>query len=124
MFGPALAKAMAPDYGTTVDYSKPPSRQSPALAAAAYVGGYHSDLYGPIRIVGTDAALVLRLGPKQNSFALRHFDRDVFTYQPVGENAYGPSAVTFMIGADQRARSVTIENLDIHGQGTFSRASG
>ena len=124
VFGPALAKAMAPDYGTTVDYSKPPSQQSPALAAAAYVGGYHSDLYGPIRIDRADAALVLKLGPKQNSFALRHFDRDVFTYQPVGENAYGPSAVTFMIGADQRARSVTIENLDIHGQGTFSRASG
>jgi hypothetical protein len=64
------------------------------------------------------------LGPKQESFALRHFGRDVFTYQPVGEIAYGPSAVTFMVGADQNATSVTIENLDANGQGTFSRSSG
>jgi len=124
LFGQALAKAMAPDYGTSVDYLKPPIRQSPALPAAAYVGDYHTDLYGPIQIVGTDTDLVLKLGPKQGPFALRHFERDVFIYQPVGENAYGPSAVTFMIGADQRATSVKIENLDTRGQGTFSRASG
>jgi CubicO group peptidase (beta-lactamase class C family) len=122
LFGQAFAKMAAPDYGTSVDYSKAPIRPSPALPAAAYVGGYHSDLYGPIQIVGTDTGLVLKLGPKQNSFALRHFERDVFTYQPAAENAYGPSAVTFMIGADQRASSVTIEYLDTHGQGTFSRA--
>ena len=124
LFGQVFAKAMAPEYGTSVDYSKPPSQPSPALPAAAYVGGYHSDLYGAIEVVGTDASLVLKLGPKQDSFTLRHFERDVFTYQPVGENAYGPSAVTFMVGADQKAASVTIENLDINGQGTFSRASG
>jgi hypothetical protein len=124
LFGQVFAKAMAPEYGTSVDYSKPPSQPSPALPAAAYVGGYHSDLYGAIEVVGTDASLVLILGPKQDSFTLRHFERDVFTYQPVGENAYGPSAVTFMVGADQKAASVTIENLDINGQGTFSRASG
>jgi hypothetical protein len=55
---------------------------------------------------------------------LQHFARDVFTYQPVGENAYGLSAVTFMVGADQKATSVMIENLDTNGQGTFSRAPG
>lgn len=48
----------------------------------------------------------------------------MFTYQPVGENAYGPSAVTFAVGADRRAASVTVENLDINGQGRFGRASG
>jgi CubicO group peptidase (beta-lactamase class C family) len=124
LFGQVLAKAMAPEYGTSVDYSKPPNPQLPALAAAAYVGGYHNDLYGATEIVGTDTGLVLKLGPKQASFALRHFERDVFTYQPVGENAYGPSAVTFMVGADRKAASVTIENLDSNGQGTFRRASG
>ena len=64
---------------------------------------------------------MLKLGPKQAPFALRHFARDVFTYQPVGENAYGPSAVTFTIGADGKATAVTIENLDTNRQGTFSR---
>jgi CubicO group peptidase (beta-lactamase class C family) len=124
LFGQLFAKAMAPEYGTAVDYSKPPARPSPALPAAAYGGGYHSDLFGAIAIVGTDAGLVLKLGPRQDSFALRHFERDVFTYQPVGENAYGPGAVTFMVGADQKATSVTIENLDINGQGKFSRVPG
>jgi hypothetical protein len=29
-----------------------------------------------------------------------------------------------MVGANQNATSVTIENLDANGQGTFSRSSG
>jgi hypothetical protein len=62
------------------------------------------------------------LGQRQDPYTLRHFDRDVFTYQPVGENAYGPSAVTFQVGADRKATSLTIENLNITGQGTFTRA--
>jgi CubicO group peptidase (beta-lactamase class C family) len=123
LFGPLFARAMAPPYGTAVDNSKPPMERSPQLAAAAYVGSYQSDLYGAIEIVGTDMALALTLGPKHTLFALRHFARDVFSYQPVGENAYGPSAVTFMLGPDQKATSVTIENLDVDGQGTFSRTS-
>jgi CubicO group peptidase (beta-lactamase class C family) len=123
-FGQVFAKAMAPDYGTSVDYSKPPNPKSPPLAAGAYVGSYHNDLYGAIGVVGGGSDLALRLGPKEASFPLRHFERDVFTYQPLGENAYGRSAVTFMVGADQQAAAVTIENLDSNGQGTFRRASG
>ena len=52
---------------------------------------------------------------------MQHFDRDVFTYQPIGENAAGRSAVTFTIAADQKATAVTVENLDVDGQGTFTR---
>ena len=66
--------------------------------------------------------LVLKLGPKQSPYTMRHFDRDVFTYQPVGENAYGLSALTFRVAADQKAAALTIENLDGNGQGTFHRA--
>lgn len=124
LFKQLFKEAMAPTYGTSVDYSKSLRRPSPALPTGTYVGHYRSDLYGAIQIVKTDAGLALKLGPKQESFALRHFGRDVFTYQPVGEIAYGPSAVTFMVGADQNATSVTIENLDANGQGTFSRSSG
>ena len=123
LFGQAFEKITAPGYGATADYSTPPVPRSPQLPAAAYVGRYHSDLFGELQIAGTDAGLVLKLGPKQDSFALHHFDRDVFTYQPAGENAYGPSAVTFMVGADRKAASVMIENLDINDQGSFSRRS-
>lgn len=41
----------------------------------------------------------------------------------MGENAYGPSGVTFTIGADGKAERVTIENLDKDGQGTFVRST-
>jgi hypothetical protein len=46
----------------------------------------------------------------------------VFSYQPTGESAYGPSGVTFTVGADGKASSVVIENLNIYNTGTFSRA--
>ena len=123
LFGQAMASIMAPDYGTAVDYSKPPPQRSSSLANAAYVGRYRNDLYGPAEIAESAGGLVLKLGPKQSLYATRHFDRDVFTYQPVGENAYGLSALTFRVGADHKAAALTIENLDGNGQGTFVRAT-
>ena len=53
MFGDVMAKVMAPDYGTSVDYAKPPA-QAPALPASAYVGRYDNELYGPIEVAGND----------------------------------------------------------------------
>jgi hypothetical protein len=59
---------------------------------------------------------------------LAHYDGNVFTYQPVGENAAGPSPVTFTPAGGGRARSVLVENLDRDGLGqptglgTFTRA--
>jgi hypothetical protein len=122
-YGQRMAAALAPDYGSAVDYSQPPVPPSPALPAAAYAGTYTNDLYGPIAIAAGGAGLVLELGPARQPYPMEHFDRDVFTYQPSGENAAGPSGVGFTIGADQQARAVTIENLDTHGQGAFVRAA-
>ena len=65
----------------------------------------------------------MRLGPRDMTFGLTHFGRDAFTYQPEGENAGGPSAVTFTIGEAGLATSVVVDNLDIHGVGTFVRSS-
>ena len=45
----------------------------------------------------------------------------MFLYQPVGEMAGGLSAVTFWLGPDRTAMRVVVENLDVHGQGTFTR---
>ena len=121
MFQPLMAKAMAPDYGTSVDYAAPPAQPFPPLPNASYIGAYRSDLYGEIQIGSTQSGLELKLGPRQTPYALRHFDRDFFTYQPVGENAYGPSGVSFALGTDRKAASLTIENLDISDQGSFTR---
>jgi CubicO group peptidase (beta-lactamase class C family) len=122
LFGKVFEKINTPTYGATVDYSKPPKRRSSPLQPTAYAGAYENDLYGAIEIVGADDRLVLKFGPKRETFPLRHFDRDVFTYQPVGENAYGPSTVTFTLAANQKAASATIECLDSNGQGTFNRS--
>ncbi len=121
LYGQLMAAALAPEYGTGIDYTKPPPGASPALADAAYVGFYENDLFGPMEIAATGDGLVMKLGPRPNVFAMRHFDRDVFAYQPAGEDAAGPSAITITVGPDGKAESVTVENLDVNHQGTFVR---
>jgi CubicO group peptidase (beta-lactamase class C family) len=121
LFAQAFAAINEPRYGLSVDYSSPPAEPSPPLSLEAYVGTYDNDLFGPIEVAAEAGGLELRLGPQLTRSPLRHWDRDVFTYQPVGENAAGPSGVTFPVGPNQVARSVLIENLDVDGQGTFTR---
>ncbi|MFL5664941.1 MAG: serine hydrolase [Ktedonobacteraceae bacterium] len=121
LFRKVFSTLFAPDYGTKVDYTKPPAHPAPALTPAAYAGTYHNDFYGEIEIAAKDGGLVLEQGPKKTVFPMKHFDGNVFTYQPVGENAYGLSGVTFTIGADGKATSVVVENLDVYGQGPFTR---
>ena len=65
--------------------------------------------------------LLLKLGPKQRAYPLTHYDRDTFTYQPEGEMSAGRSAVSFRIGPDRLADTVTIENSNVHGMGTLNR---
>jgi hypothetical protein len=119
-FRQPFEELMRPAYGTP-GYSRPPARKSPALALGCYAGAYRNDYFGDLEVVEKDGGLILRLGPKGTSFALGHYDRDAFLYQPMGENAGGPSGVTFLIGPDRQATRVVVENLDIHGQGTFIR---
>lgn len=115
----ALAVQGAP-YAT--DYSHPPVPRTAALPLDAYTGTYHNDFFGDIAIVQQAGALAILEGPQQIAFPLQHFDHALFVYQPVGESAGGPAGVTFTIGPAQHAESV-VENLNINGQGTFSRSS-
>ena len=123
LYRQVFATELKPDYGIAINYSEPPNHPSPALRPEAYAGSYRNDLFGEIEVAEKDGGLVLLLGPKKNAFGLHHFDRDVFTYQPTGENAYGLSAVTFTVGADKKAARVVIENLDVDGQGSFTRVA-
>jgi CubicO group peptidase (beta-lactamase class C family) len=121
LYGPAVLASVAPKYGQTIDYTKPPADPGAALALTVYAGDFTNDYYGDIAIAVDGDALTLHLGPKQTPYPMRHYAHDVFLYQPVGENAGGESAVSFAIGADGSAASVTIEILDIAHQGTFVR---
>jgi CubicO group peptidase (beta-lactamase class C family) len=119
-YGKLFAEVMKPDYGDAINGASPRSQASPALPVASYFGIYHNDLYGDLKVSEKDGGLVMQLGPRNRFFTLQHIDRDTFAYQPIGENAYGPSAVTFTVEAG-RTKAVTIENLNLHGQGTFLR---
>lgn len=107
-----------------VDYSKPPAKPSPALAEAAYLGTYANDYFGDFRVIDQAGRLAILPGPDKTASPLTHYDRDTFTYRTAGENAAGASGVTFTLGPDGRATSVTVENLNIHGNGVFPRKAG
>ncbi len=57
------------------------------------------------------------------TFAMKHYDRDTFTYETQGENAVGRSGITFTVGPDGKATKVLVENLDVHDEGVFKRES-
>jgi CubicO group peptidase (beta-lactamase class C family) len=109
------------EFAAERDYSHPAAPSTPALKLPAYTGKYENALFGEIEIAEKDPGLVLRLGPQAMEFALRHWDRDVFIYQPTGESAGGLTGVRFSVTPEGKADRVLIEYLDIHGQGTFTR---
>ncbi len=104
------------------DYSHPPAELSPALALSAYTGKFANELFGSIEFVDRQGKLLMRLGPKPLEFELKHWDRDVFVFQPVGEMSGGISGVRFSIDPAEQADRVLIESLNVHGQGSFTRA--
>ena len=118
---PSFEEVAKPAYGTRVHYAKGPAAKSPPLPAASYAGTYRNDFVGDAVVAEEGGKLVLKLGPKRKAYALSHYDRDTFTYQPEGEMAAGPSGVTFRVGPDRVADAVTVENLDVHGSGTLTR---
>ena len=117
LYGELFTAAMAPDYRL------PPARAvpSPSLPAASYAGRYANDLFGGIEIAASGAGLTLKHDAVGAEYPMRAFDRDVFSYQPAGENAFGPAAITFTVGSAGVATAVTVQNLDLNDQGTFAR---
>jgi CubicO group peptidase (beta-lactamase class C family) len=102
---------------------QPPAHPRPARAARAYAGRYaHNPYYGPATVTARGNRLTLHLGPGgRQAFPLRHWSGDTFSYVPAGENAAGPSAVTFSRVRDGHPTRLTIENLNAVGLGSFRR---
>jgi hypothetical protein len=100
-----------------------PAHPAPALPLHAYVGTYANDYYGPAQVQQRDGALVLIMGPVRREFALRHWDGNVFVFEPGGEMAApgSRSAVTFAPGPGGTAQSVTVELYEESGLGTWAR---
>ena len=104
-------------------YAHPPAQSAPALPGGAYVGTYTNAYFGNLDISATDGALMLQLGPAQKAFALTHWDRDTFLYEPDAELPGVVSGVRFGIGADQTAQQVVLEHVNEVGQGVFTRVA-
>jgi CubicO group peptidase (beta-lactamase class C family) len=115
LFAPLLANP-----SVLADQEHPVS-PAPAPASGQLTGSYANDTFGPLSVTEADDGLTLALGPAPMTFPLTHWDGTVFAYHPAGENATGIAAVTFTLGPDRQATAVTVENLDEHGQGTFTR---
>jgi CubicO group peptidase (beta-lactamase class C family) len=98
---------------------EPASDAKPRLPLSAYVGEYRNDYVGTARVERKGSGLVLRLGPegRQGRYPLTAWGGNLFSYLPRGENALGPSAVTFRPAEG----TVTIEQLDENGMGTLTR---
>jgi CubicO group peptidase (beta-lactamase class C family)/pimeloyl-ACP methyl ester carboxylesterase len=105
------------------DYSKPPASPAPALKNEAYTGKYTNDFFGGISVIQRDGELVIVQGPENKAFPMKHYDRDIFTYETGGENAVGRSGVTFTVGPEGKATQIVVENLNVHGEGIFKRES-
>lgn len=118
-FGPFMEAAMEPPYGA--DVVEAPADPEPGSELSTYAGSFKNDVYGEMEIALVDDELVMTLGPLEMEFTLTHFNRDVFTYEPIGENAGRASAVTFTIAADGNASHVVVENLNVYNAGTFVR---
>jgi CubicO group peptidase (beta-lactamase class C family) len=122
LVGPALAAAVE-EYSSGTDWETPPAEAAPALADAAYVGTYRNDFYGEVEIAAGGDGLVMRIGPRALEFPLAHYDRDTFSWQPIGENALGRSGLSFLIGPDGRAAAFRDEYLSLGGAGTLTRVA-
>ena len=124
-WGPFIAgrfEALMEEGRSATDYANPPAGAAAAQPASTYVGTYSSPYYGEMEIVAEGDELTLKIGKDLNlSYPLTHFDGDTFWYETSGENAVGPTGVTFEVAGDQ-ASAVTIEYLDTTGLGTFTRA--
>jgi len=115
LFGPAMATAKAA-------YATPPAQPSAALPDAAYVGRYANAYVGDAFVVAANGGMTLEVGPdRKRSYALRHFDRDLFLYFPDLETPDLPYALSFAIGPDGRATRMTAGSLNAVGLGVLER---
>ncbi|MFJ8075574.1 serine hydrolase [Streptomyces sp. NPDC096176] len=104
------------------DYTRPPSDAANAQPDDTYTGTYRNDYYGPLTVTAAaDGRLILQLGPKPQRFPLTHYDGNTFSFTTVGENAVGPTGVTFTVHSAGKASKVRVESLDKTGLGTFTR---
>ncbi len=102
----------------------PPANATSALPLASYAGRYTNDYVGVADISGssTDSLVLTFPGQSNASLALTHWDRDTFYIE--SEKADPSSGVSFSIGPQGVAASITVTLLDGNHGGTLFRNEG
>lgn len=95
----------------------PPVSPMPARPLSDYAGRYANDYWGAAFVTERDGQLQLSLGPKNQTFALTHWDGDIFTFGLTTENA-PPGTVS---KATFSGNTLKLEYYDSDGLGTFTR---
>ena len=95
----------------------PPSTPAPAPPTATLVGSYANSYWGPATIADANGKLTLALGPREK-LDLTHWDGNVFTFVPTGENAPPGSVSKATFDGDR----LILEFYDEDQMGTFTKA--
>jgi CubicO group peptidase (beta-lactamase class C family) len=120
-YGKQMAPMNAPS-GSLVGKS-PPAHPVAAAPLQAYTGVYGNVYFGNAKVMRRGDALVLGVGPANLEYPLRHWNGNVFTYVPSGENANAGSIskVTFMMNSPGQAGALAIERYEDTGWAEFAR---
>jgi CubicO group peptidase (beta-lactamase class C family) len=119
----AFARMRTEETARVGNYSTPPPSVWPAAPNSGYVGTYRNSFFGEIALVEKDGGLSIVQGPERMTFPMKHWNRDTFIYETRGESSVGTAGIIFTMRPDGRAQRVTVENLNVHGAGTFDRVS-
>jgi hypothetical protein len=99
---------------------QPPANAAPARPLTDYLGIYNSDYWGPAVVTEHDGQLQLALGPKNQAFALTHWDGDTFSFALTNENA-PPGTISKATFVGSPGATLNLEYYDTDKLGTFTR---
>ncbi len=107
--------------GDPTRFATPPDPISPPLPDSAYIGTYHNDYLGEVRVEAADGGLQVVIGPVEQVWPLTHWDRDVFTYVSFPEPPAPLVAARFTIDDKEQAVELLLESMNDLGLGTVRR---
>jgi CubicO group peptidase (beta-lactamase class C family) len=96
----------------------PPSAPAPAPPTPSLVGTYENSYWGSATIADANGRLTLALGPR-DKLDLKHWDGNVFTFVPTGENAPPGTISKATFDGDR----LILEFYDGDKLGTFTKAA-
>jgi CubicO group peptidase (beta-lactamase class C family) len=121
-WAPLYKKAIGPmnDPEGSLVGKQPPDNPAPPRPLSDYVGVYANDYWGPATVTERDGGLQLALGPRNQTFALTHWDSDIFTFTLTSENA-PPGTISKATFSGSPSATLNLEYYDANKLGTFTR---